>query len=56
MRVNVRHLWPLLLVVGVPARQAGWACMCAHLLDDALRCPNCGRAYVTTETGLAPTA
>jgi acetyltransferase-like isoleucine patch superfamily enzyme len=42
------------LVVGVPAKQSGWACMCAHLLDDALRCPNCARTYVTTETGLAP--
>lgn len=42
------------LVVGSPARQAGWACMCARLLDADLRCPHCGRGYRQTSSGLEP--
>lgn len=41
------------LVVGAPARQAGWVCMCAHRLDEALGCAFCGRRYARTEAGLA---
>ena len=33
------------LVMGVPARQAGWACACGVRLDD-LHCQACGRDYV----------
>lgn len=33
------------LMLGVPARQAGWACECGQILDSALRCPVCGRSY-----------
>ncbi len=40
------------LVVGTPARQAGWACMCARLLDEALTCAFCGRRYARCESGL----
>ena len=40
------------LVVGTPARIAGWVCMCARLLDAALTCPHCGRAYRKVEAGL----
>ena len=42
------------LVVGTPAKQAGWVCVCAHTLDGALRCPHCGRAYRQSASGLAP--
>ncbi|HMO96931.1 MAG TPA: acyltransferase [Tepidiformaceae bacterium] len=43
------------VVAGNPARQRGWVCVCAHPLDDALRCtaPGCGRRYQHTERGLA---
>ena len=44
------------LVVGHPARQVGWACVCARRLDDALRCPDCGRQYEQTPGGLRPLA
>jgi acetyltransferase-like isoleucine patch superfamily enzyme len=40
------------LVVGSPARQAGWVCACARTLDATLRCPYCRRAYRRTESGL----
>ena len=41
------------LVVGAPARQAGWVCMCAHPLDEHLVCQTCGRVYAAGESGLA---
>ncbi len=34
------------LVAGNPARQVGWVCACGDTLDDGLRCPSCGRAFV----------
>ena len=40
------------LVLGSPARQAGWVCMCARLLDANLCCPQCGRLYRETDAGL----
>ena len=33
------------LMLGVPARQAGWVCECGAVLPDTLECPACGRAY-----------
>ena len=33
------------LMLGVPARQAGWVCRCGQRLDGSLTCPDCGRAY-----------
>jgi UDP-2-acetamido-3-amino-2,3-dideoxy-glucuronate N-acetyltransferase len=33
------------IVVGNPARQAGWACRCGRALPDGLVCAGCGRAY-----------
>lgn len=44
------------LVMGTPARAAGWVCTCAHMLDHELRCtaPGCGRAYRKTDSGLEP--
>jgi len=32
-------------VIGNPARQVGWACLCGRTLDDALSCPACRRTY-----------
>lgn len=39
------------LVAGNPARQVGWACVCARPLDPGLRCPACHRAYRLTGEG-----
>src|SRR5829696_8252388 len=39
------------LVVGNPARQAGWACRCGRTLPEQLSCPACGRAYVVGAAG-----
>ena len=36
------------LMLGVPARQVGWACECGNLLSDDLTCSQCGRAYRNT--------
>jgi UDP-2-acetamido-3-amino-2,3-dideoxy-glucuronate N-acetyltransferase len=33
------------VVVGNPARQAGWACRCGQTLPDGLACAACGRSY-----------
>lgn len=33
------------LVVGNPARQIGWVCMCGHKLDADRKCPACGDFY-----------
>lgn len=41
------------LVAGVPARLAGWACVCGRVLGAELRCPACGRAYERCGDGLA---
>lgn len=42
------------LVIGHPARQAGWVCVCARRLDDDFRCPACGSRYREAEGGLEP--
>ncbi len=41
------------LMMGVPARQAGWVCRCGEILGDDLACPVCGRKYTKGKTGLA---
>lgn len=33
------------IVLGNPARVAGWACRCGRPLDADHQCPECGRAY-----------
>ena len=38
------------LVVGNPARPAGWACECGRTLPEGLACA-CGRSYRLTEAG-----
>jgi UDP-2-acetamido-3-amino-2,3-dideoxy-glucuronate N-acetyltransferase len=37
-------------VVGVPARQVGWVCVCARPLDDSLTC-GCGRSFEVNPAG-----
>lgn len=41
------------LMLGVPARRAGWVCECGRILDGTLCCPDCGREYAVTGQGLA---
>jgi UDP-2-acetamido-3-amino-2,3-dideoxy-glucuronate N-acetyltransferase len=46
---------PFGLVMGVPARLAGWMCRCGERLNEAggrLRCGACGREYEHAENGL----
>lgn len=40
------------LMLGVPAKQHGWACECGHILGDNLTCPACGRHYRESGSGL----
>jgi acetyltransferase-like isoleucine patch superfamily enzyme len=40
------------IVAGNPARQRGWACVCARPLDPELACPHCGRRFSVNGTGL----
>lgn len=40
------------LMLGVPARVAGWACECGAILPDDLECDICNRKYKKTENGL----
>ena len=39
------------LMLGVPAKQAGWVCECGNVLRDGLAC-SCGRKYRETDAGL----
>lgn len=39
------------VVVGNPARQAGWACRCGRTLPADLACGACGRAYALAAGG-----
>lgn len=41
------------LMIGIPAKRAGWVCECGELLSDELVCEKCGRRYSETEGGLA---
>lgn len=46
--VVTRDVPPYALVMGVPARVAGWACRCGVTLEttgDTARCPDCGASY-----------
>ena len=40
------------LMLGVPAKQAGWVCECGERLGKTLECSVCGRKYDETATGL----
>jgi acetyltransferase-like isoleucine patch superfamily enzyme len=52
--VVTKDVPPHAMVVGSPARQLGWACVCAARLPKSLACENCGRAYVESEGSLRP--
>lgn len=43
--VIVRDVPPHAVMIGAPARQAGWACRCGETLPDALACGRCGDGY-----------
>ena len=40
------------LMVGVPAKQVGWACECGSVLDENLHCKSCSRQYEQKTGGL----
>jgi len=40
------------LVVGNPAKHVGWTCECGERLEDALKCPGCGKKYKKGKNGL----
>ena len=40
------------LMLGVPAKQRGWACECGQLLNEGLACGECGRMYYEAADGL----
>ena len=40
------------LMLGVPAKRAGWACECGELLKEKFTCTKCGRKYIETQEGL----
>ena len=44
---------PHRVVVGVPAREQGWACRCGAVLDAELACGDCGSRYRETDGCLA---
>jgi len=42
------------LVVGNPAKQIGWTCVCGERLSEDLECLNCGSRFEKRTEGLAP--
>ena len=40
------------LMLGVPARQRGWVCVCGYILPEKLECSLCGRKYKPGDNGL----
>ncbi len=52
--VVTRDVPPFALVAGNPARQVGWACLCARRLDATLACTACGRRYTLAQGILRP--
>ena len=43
------------IMVGVPARQIGWACEWGNKLNPDLKCGKCQREYKETQAGLVQT-
>ena len=43
--VVTKNVVPYALMAGVPAERIGWVCECGQVLDDDLKCPDCGRKY-----------
>ncbi|MCG6534179.1 MAG: N-acetyltransferase, partial [Syntrophales bacterium LBB04] len=40
------------LMVGNPAKQIGWACVCGERLTQDLKCPVCKKSFDKSPTGL----
>ena len=40
------------LMVGNPARQTGWTCMCGEKLTEKLKCPTCNKQFKKADEGL----
>ena len=55
-----KSVLPYALMVGVPARRAGWMCKCGVRLVAASKgsweCPSCGSSYRESDGGLVPIA
>jgi UDP-2-acetamido-3-amino-2,3-dideoxy-glucuronate N-acetyltransferase len=59
--VVIRDVPNFAIVVGNPARQIGWICVCAEKLpvavgappDTRVTCPHCRRSFAVTDNGLA---
>lgn len=47
-----KHVPDHALVVGNPARQIGWVCLCGERLSADLTCPACNCEYYETSQGL----
>lgn len=47
--VVTRNVSDHALVMGVPARVAGWVCECGRVLDEKYCCPDCGKKYLLNE-------
>lgn len=56
--VVTRDVPDFAIVIGVPARRAGWICKCgvrlARSSDDAWLCPTCGLGYSEAAVGPGP--
>jgi acetyltransferase-like isoleucine patch superfamily enzyme len=53
--VVTRDVAPHSLVLGNPARHAGWVCVCGERLGATPSCTSCGRRYSTVDdTGVDP--
>jgi len=50
--VVTKSIFDHALVVGNPAKQTGWVCICGERLDNDLHCHCCGKKYQRTERGL----
>ena len=40
------------LMAGVPAKRIAWVCECGGIMREELTCPECGKQYIETESGL----
>lgn len=50
--VVTKNVIPHALMAGVPAVQIGWVCECGQVLDENLKCPDCGRVFRKTTEGI----
>ena len=50
--IVTRDVLPHSLIVGNPARQVGWVCVCGETLPESLECIVCGQKYKLSEYGI----